>query len=185
MNKIVTSEKEILDICKNIVVEEGLQAVSMRAVAKRCNVAVGSIYNYYDSKDDLIISTIKSIWTEIINEVDFNYETNDFIEYLSKLFNQIHYGCKKYPNFFTIHALSFTKSSKEKGRQAMDDYFDRIKENMLKSIKNDSNVKKEVFTNDFKEDEFIEFIFSNFIGILADSSKSITFLLELIKKIIY
>lgn len=185
MNKIVTSEKEILDICKNIVVEKGLQAVSMRAVAKRCNVAVGSIYNYYDSKDDLIISTIKSIWMEIINEVDFNYDTNDFIEYLSKLFNQIHYGCKKYPNFFTVHALSFTKSSKEKGRQAMDDYFNEIKDNMLKALKNDLKIKKSLFSDDFKEDAFIEFIFSNFISILADSSKSITFLLELVKKLIY
>lgn len=185
MNKIVTSEKEILDICKNIVVEKGLQAVSMRAVAKRCNVAVGSIYNYYDSKDDLIISTIKSIWMEIINEVDFNYDTNDFIEYLSKLFNQIHYGCKKYPNFFTVHALSFTKSSKEKGRQAMDDYFNEIKDNMLKALKNDLKIKKGLFSDDFKEDAFIEFIFSNFISILADSSKSITFLLELVKKLIY
>lgn len=185
MNKIVTSEKEILDICKNIVVEKGLQAVSMRAVAKRCNVAVGSIYNYYDSKDDLIISTIKSIWMEIINEVDFNYETNDFMEYLSKLFNQIHYGCKKYPNFFTVHALSFTKSSKEKGRQAMDDYFNEIKNNMLKALKNDLKIKKGLFSDVFREDAFIEFIFSNFIAILADSSKPITFLLELVKKLIY
>lgn len=185
MNKIVTSEIEILDICKNIVVKKGLQAVSMRAVAKECNVAVGSIYNYYDSKEDLIISTIQSIWTEIISDIDFNYETTDFIEYISKLFNQIHYGCKKYPNFFTIHALSFTKNSKEKGRKAMGNYFERIKANMLKSLKSDPNIRKDLFTNDFKEEEFIKFIFDNFIDTLADSSNSIIFLLQLIKKLVY
>lgn len=185
MNKVVTSEAEIVDICKSIVVEKGLQAVSMRKVADKCNVAVGSIYNYYDSKESLIISTIESIWTEILHEIDFNYKTDSFIEYISKLFNQIHYGCKKYPNFFTLHALSFTKNSKEKGRQAMGNYFEGIKSNMLTSLKNDPNIKKDVFSNDFKEEEFIEFIFSNFIATLADSSKSIIFLLELIKKVIY
>ncbi len=68
MNKTITSEKDILEISKRIASEKGLQAITMRSVAKECDVAVGSIYNYYASKNDLLIATIASIWQEIIQD---------------------------------------------------------------------------------------------------------------------
>ncbi|MGN9059767.1 TetR/AcrR family transcriptional regulator [Mediterraneibacter faecis] len=37
----------------------------MRAVASRCSVSAGTIYNYYESKADLLSDTIESIWHEI------------------------------------------------------------------------------------------------------------------------
>lgn len=185
MMKSTTFDKEILEACKKIVIEKGLNAVSMRTVAKECHVAVGSIYNYYNSKEDLIISTIESIWTEIIQDIDLDYQTNSFIDYLSQLFDQIHDGCQKYPQFFTIHALSFTKSSKEKGRQAMANYFEKMKGNMLTCLHNDQKIRKDLFDEHFKDTDFIDYVFSNFIATLADSSKSRIFLLELIKKVLY
>ena len=183
--KTGTFEKEILLACKKIVIEKGLNAVSMRTVARECHVAVGSLYNYYNSKEDLIIATIESIWTEIINEIDWDYCPSSFIDYLSQLFNQIQYGCQKYPQFFTLHALSFTKKSKEKGRQAMANYFEKMKKQMLICLKNDQAIKKDLFDEHFKETDFIEYVFSNFMTALADSSKSTLFLFELIKKVLY
>ena len=42
-----------------------MTAVSIRAVASRCSVSAGTIYNYYESKADLLGDTIESIWREI------------------------------------------------------------------------------------------------------------------------
>ena len=39
--------------------------MSIRAVASRCSVSAGTIYNYYESKADLLGDTIESIWREI------------------------------------------------------------------------------------------------------------------------
>ena len=54
MNKVVTSKEEILQTSRKLIQKKGWSAVSIRSVASACDVSVGSIYNYFDSKTDLI-----------------------------------------------------------------------------------------------------------------------------------
>ena len=72
LNKTVTSREAILSQCKAIVRESGMKAVNLRDVAKRCGVAVGSVYNYFPSKEHLITATVESIWTEIMHQEERN-----------------------------------------------------------------------------------------------------------------
>ena len=58
MNKVVTSKEDILAVSKEMVAENGVQAINMRNVARQCGVAVGSVYNYFPSKNDLMIAVI-------------------------------------------------------------------------------------------------------------------------------
>lgn len=42
--------KHILEISKEIAYKEGLSEISMRKVASKCDIALGTIYNYYPTK---------------------------------------------------------------------------------------------------------------------------------------
>ena len=66
MNTSVTSEKDILEACRQLVSDKGLSFLNMRAVAKSCGVALGSLYYYFPSKNDLLIATIESVWEDIL-----------------------------------------------------------------------------------------------------------------------
>ena len=65
MNHLATSKEDILAASRELIKENGWTAVSIRAVASRCSVSAGTIYNYYESKADLLGDTIESIWREI------------------------------------------------------------------------------------------------------------------------
>ena len=52
MNTVVTSKEKILKTSRELIQEQGWSAVSIRSVAAACEVSVGSIYNYFDSKTD-------------------------------------------------------------------------------------------------------------------------------------
>ena len=65
MNTIVTSKEEILQTSRKLIQQQGWSAVSIRSVAAACDVSVGSIYNYFDSKAALMAATVESIWCEI------------------------------------------------------------------------------------------------------------------------
>ena len=67
MNTIVTSKEDILKNSRELIREKGWAAVSIRSVASACGVSVGSIYNYYDSKAELISATVESVWCEIFS----------------------------------------------------------------------------------------------------------------------
>lgn len=62
MNTVVTSKEEILKNSRVLIQQQGWSAVSIRSVAAACGVSVGSIYNYFDSKADLMGATIESVW---------------------------------------------------------------------------------------------------------------------------
>ena len=59
MNNTVTSKDDILAASREIISREGLPAVSIRSVAAACGVSVGSIYNYFDSKAELVGAAVE------------------------------------------------------------------------------------------------------------------------------
>ena len=73
MNPGATSKDAILQVCRRMAAQEGLSALSMRAVARECGVALGTLYNYYADKDALLIAAVESIWREI-----FHMDGNDW-----------------------------------------------------------------------------------------------------------
>lgn len=48
--------------------EFGYGAMTVRSVAKGCGVGVGTVYNYYPSKDALVASFMLSDWNECMKE---------------------------------------------------------------------------------------------------------------------
>ena len=67
MNTAVTSREAILTVCRELVSRQGLDSLNMRSVARACQVALGSLYNYFPSKDDLLLATVESVWQDIFH----------------------------------------------------------------------------------------------------------------------
>lgn len=69
MPKIIEGlEKKILSNGRNLLLKEGYKKITMRQVAKECNVGIGTIYNYYSSKDDLIASIMIKDWVLLLDD---------------------------------------------------------------------------------------------------------------------
>ena len=62
MNTVVTSKEDILKTSRELIQQQGWSAINVRSVAAACGVSVGSIYNYFDSKTDLMGAAVESIW---------------------------------------------------------------------------------------------------------------------------
>ena len=67
MNIVVTSKDEILKTNRELIQKQGWSAVSIRSVAAACGVSVGSIYNYFKSKEALMSATVESVWCDIFH----------------------------------------------------------------------------------------------------------------------
>lgn len=185
MNTVVTSKEAILKVCKEIATTKGLQALNMRDVAKHCDVAVGSVYNYFPSKADLAAATVEDIWKDIFHNISVIDNPNNFTERVTWLFETVKNGVKEYPAFFTIHSVNFANEDKVKGRKVMNEYFAHMKKGLLQSLQNDSNVKTDTFSETFTQENFVDFVFSNIITLLINNQQSCYMLNEIIKRTIY
>lgn len=185
MNKLITSQEAILCVGKEIVLEKGLQGLNIRDVARRCGVSVGSIYNYFPTKSDLIVATIESVWKDIMHGYKVCENQHSFVDNVQSFFLNIQKGSEKYPSFFSAHSMSVVTIDKEKGRESMDKYFSHMKKGLLETLNADSGVKGDAFSPDFTKEDFIDFVFTNLMTRLMNQASSCDFLLEAIRRIIY
>lgn len=65
MPKVIENMREmILKTAKNTLLSEGYDRLSLRWVSRQCNIAVGTIYNYFPSKIALITAIMLEEWTD-------------------------------------------------------------------------------------------------------------------------
>lgn len=56
---------------------EGYDNVDMKAIAKKCNIAVGTLYNYYGNKKDLFLKVFSDSWSNTISKIKSAFQSQD------------------------------------------------------------------------------------------------------------
>lgn len=183
MNHRVSSREDILIISKNIAATEGLKNINMRYVSEKANVALGSIYNYFSSKTDLVISTIQIIAEEVfsINEV----YSSSFPEFISEYYSSTREKGEKYPGLLSLHSLAFSKESIDDGKMAMKSYFEKIKNILLTKLNEDPNVNPNKFNNHLSKELFIDYLFDIFTSLLLKQNIEKETLKKLVANMVY
>ena len=79
MPKIIENlETRLVEEAQKQLKESGYSAVTIRSVAKGCGVGVGTVYNYFPSKDDLFAGYLLQDWktcVEHIHQVSFSADS--------------------------------------------------------------------------------------------------------------
>ena len=185
MNKVITSTVAILAISKRIAAQEGLAELSMRKIARECGVAVGSIYNYFPSKEDIIAETIGCIWDELIAEAQVFSESCDFVAAVEQFFSMAKRGTEKYPNFLTVHRTGFPPTEKDQGKMKMTAYFASVSKQLSAVLNADPKVSPQAFTPAFDQASFIGFVLKSIIALLQSQGEDCKVLTEMIARTIY
>lgn len=185
MNKQVTSRDAILNASRNIIFEKGIDSLNMREVALQCGTAVGSIYNYFPSKADLLSATVESVWSEIFRPIMNIRECTTFTEMVSRMFDIIKSGDERFPGFFDLHSMNFSEKEKAKGKTAMITYFGLIETKLADILKNDRSVRRDAFNKVLTEEKFVHYIFNLLILSLLNKDENCEALINLINNCIY
>ncbi len=70
MRKKVISKEQVIDEAIKLISSQGLEACSMRALASNLSVAVGTIYNYFASQDELFKELFVYSWQRTIERLE-------------------------------------------------------------------------------------------------------------------
>ena len=71
MPKIIENlESRLIEEAKKQIEEDGYGALTIRSVAKACGVGVGTVYNYFASKEELIATHLLEDWKQCIKAIN-------------------------------------------------------------------------------------------------------------------
>ena len=101
MPKIIENlREELLAEAKKQIAERGYRNTTIRSVAAECGIAVGTVYNYFKSKDMLIASFILVDWLECVRSIA-SRPKEDRREYLAFIHLSLCKFQEKYRTLFT------------------------------------------------------------------------------------
>jgi AcrR family transcriptional regulator len=67
---IVNLESRLTEEARNQILTSGYAAMTVRSVAKSCGVGVGTVYNYFPSKDALIAAFLLEDWKQCVARIE-------------------------------------------------------------------------------------------------------------------
>lgn len=185
MNQPVTSREEILKTCRQLVMDKGIAAVNMRSVASACGVALGSLYNYFGGKAELISATVESVWADIFKAPDLPEGDQPFLQAVRWMHGCLHEGKATYPGFFTLHAMSFAGQERQDGRRVMQMHFDRIRQHLLEALLSDQRISPAAFDARCTREGVVRLAFDAVIAAAMNGQNKIDALLCLLDRGLY
>ena len=102
MPKIIENIREkLIEEARRQVIEEGYSAMTIRSVAKACGVGVGTVYNYFPSKDMLVASFMLEDWIQCVEVFRKVCENADASEALRSIYQELNLFKDKYSMLFS------------------------------------------------------------------------------------
>lgn len=184
MNQNVTSKQEILKTCRDIVRHSGLMSLNIRSVAAEANIVSGTVYNYFENKDELMVETVESIWRDIFFlDRDLN-SFDGFCEYVETLYDHAMINVKVYPDFLSVHSMAISALIRKEAKSVMDAWFSRLEDDMNLVLKADHRIDAVVF-DELDRQMFIHFVKDHLlISIIQKKPDLHTFRL-ILEKVLY
>ena len=185
MNPMATSKENILQISRKLIQQNGWAGVNIRSVAAACGVSVGCIYNYFESKTDLLSATVESIWSDIFHHPEDEAVFQNSLSCVRWMYKQLEYGCQRYPGFFTHHALGFVQQDTADGKQQMQRAWQHILDALCTVLRNDTRIRADAFTEEFTVEKFAEMLFSLMLSALVRQDFDPSTVLEIVRRAVY
>ena len=181
MPKIIKKPKEtILKIAKFHLMDQGIETLNMRAIAKDAEISVGTLYNYFPNKDYIVIALMTGFWEDFLKATD---DLSESQEDGWKTLRQMYILLSDTLQVFRLEWLSGqgfqSDEAKVEGRRLHLAYRKRVMFAIERQFE-----KLKINQTDFDLEELSQFVFSNWLGMLSHSGLDYEVFERLIKKMI-
>lgn len=114
---IVNIRAKLLEEARKQIEERGYKETTVRSVAGALSIGLGTLYNYFESKDMLVASLMLEDWTEIIGKIRQNLDSeSDNAEKLRFIYEGLLEFYKKHESIFKDPSArrTFSHSTEER-----------------------------------------------------------------------
>lgn len=176
----------IVDQAYELAEEKGLAAVNIRDVAKVCGVSVGSIYNYFPSKDDLVVAVIdkffgKAFFTDFCNpEPDEN-----FVAYCRRLYAGMRETLSRFRSDWLVQVQSMGSGMRQAGKQREAERLLHMQHGLEHVLENDTRIRPDALTGALSAEAICAFAVHSMMDALRTGTDDCRVLFALLERTLY
>jgi AcrR family transcriptional regulator len=119
LSRVIENPKQlILSKAKEILYNQGYHKLNMRSLSKACDIALGTIYNYYPTKKELVVEMMADYWQNYLNSVEKIVNSNaDIYIKLNNIFNELEVFIQNFRQYWLTPELYGSQEYVEGGLQ--------------------------------------------------------------------
>ena len=186
MKKQAISKDYLITIIQQIVMKDGLDAISIRRLAEEANVSVGSVYNYFESKEAMIMAFVHFTWLEYFQKPLLEYKDSDnYTQLIHDVFELVKRNANEYHAIFASYYRSFTPEVKEQARAHKRRDFKVLSEIFLDALKHDPHVDNSIWTEKLTPEAFNQFVIHSLLDSIRFENQNVETLIELVNITLY
>lgn len=186
MNHVITSKEQLLEAAKEIAYQEGISSISIRHVAAKCGVSIGSIYNYFPTKADLVMGVIEDFWSTVVhNGVCRTVGHPGFVDFLGQLYQGLHECITTFQSDFLQQLDFLSPAERQKGKEREAVYMRHIQVGLRQVLEQDDRIQHGVWSQDFTKEELVSFAFSNMLMLLRANQPDCRFFQQALRRMLY
>lgn len=184
-NNLSNHKEVILSQAKKIAVSDGISKINIRTVAKNSGIAIGTVYNYFPSKGDLLISVVTEFWDEAFADLEgITSTSSNFFDNLENIYrvldNYLHHFKENWLNQLVL----LKADEKVIARKKEEEYFQKVHDKLILLIDRDPDLQDYPWSEVISKEKMAEFIFDHMLIILKKEKGDLTFFIALLKQIL-
>lgn len=164
MPKFIDDPKNlILEQARTILEKEGWDKLNIRQVAKLSGVSVGTVYNYFPAKKDLVIFLMSEYWDRYYSRLDvIDREEADFYVKLRRIFEELTVFVGTFKEVW-LKVNDEVIESISQDRQGEKDFLDKLIIRLEKMIEQEDTISLRSAALDLELRDLAQFIMTNLI----------------------
>lgn len=185
-NKPVINKQQILDTAFDIACTSGLSGLSIRGIASACNVAIGTVYNYFPTKHDLINDVVGRFWNEALADRMPSAKTgDDFVSFCQELARQLSEALAKFRDDWLTEIAALDAHGIASARKREESCFAHIRSGLAVALGQDSKVAHDRLQGALAPDKLCAFIWDSMLSSIKQGDPACETLFALLRRVLY
>ena len=184
---VITSE-EILEQAYQLACEQGLRSLSIRSIAAACDVSVGTVYNSYASKTELINDVVGMFWQRAFAETMKTlaaHEGNDFIAFCEALSQSLKSALKEFRKEFLSDLSALSEGDRLSAQKREQQSFIHARAGIKQALLSDPRIKQDQLTGAMAPEALAALVWETLIDSARDVMGYDKTLFELLRSALY
>lgn len=174
-------KKQLLDCARRIGCTEGASAISIRRLAKEANIAVGTVYQYFDSKRELLLALIEEYWADALSKLNDATTSDRFPGQVRQMYlflqaKMIECGATLMRNL---------RGDEKAARGKMTVVTAALRNMLEEQLRKDPAIRDGVWNESLTLEDFAQFVLTNLLALLQQKNGDPETLIEIIERVIY
>jgi AcrR family transcriptional regulator len=171
----------LLDCARRIECSEGVDGINIRRLATEAGIAVGTVYNYFESKQEVLFALTEDFWSGALEEMQDRVSGGRFSDQAGRMISFLRatmHDCAE------ILMRSLHEDAAE-GRARMTSMQRALKKILIKRLEQDEAIRPDVWSEAFTREAFAEFVLANMLSLLRQKDDDAGVFLEVLQRILY